>query len=211
MDSFTAFLVFFYGLQWGGSCPKESFKTSLKERGHDIYRKLREAGIGDRKAIFVGHSMGGLIIKQMLAEAQATGDDQFVANTRGIVFYSTPHNGSNVAKLNKTTKMLFFPTTEVQDLEPDSPALAILHQNFLDVVKRDGVKVVSFGEAVKTPYLGLDLALVSGESADPGCGEHYTINENHMNICKPKGKGSILYRKLANLIWDELEEMENTS
>ena len=56
------------------------------------------------------------------------------------------------------------------------------------------MKVISFGESVKTPYLGIDLALVSPESADPECGEHHTINENHMNICKPKGKGSILYR-----------------
>jgi len=200
-----------YLSQWGGSCPKESFKTSLKERGADIYQKLRDAGVGDRKVVFVGHSMGGLIIKQMLSEAQSRDDSQFVENTRGVVFYSTPHNGSNVAKLNKTTKMIFFPTTEVQDLEPDSPALQMLHQNFTDLVKTLKMKVISFGESVKTPYLGIDLALVSPESADPECGEHHTINENHMNICKPKGKGSILYRKLSNLIWDELEEDETTS
>ena len=54
-----------YLSQWGGSCPKESFKTSLKERGADIYQKLRDAGVGDRKVVFVGHSMGGLIIKQV--------------------------------------------------------------------------------------------------------------------------------------------------
>ena len=71
----------------------------------------------------------------MLSEAQSRDDSQFVENTRGVVFYSTPHNGSNVAKLNKTTKMIFFPTTEVQDLEPDSPALQMLHQNFTDLVK----------------------------------------------------------------------------
>ena len=75
------------------------------------------------------------IILQMLSEAQSRDDSQFVENTRGVVFYSTPHNGSNVAKLNKTTKMIFFPTTEVQDLEPDSPALQMLHQNFTDLVK----------------------------------------------------------------------------
>jgi len=197
-----------YLSQWGGSCPKESFKTSLKERGQDIYQKLRDCGVGDRKVVFVGHSMGGLIIKQMLVEAQSRNDNSFVENTRGVVFYSTPHNGSNVAKLNKTTKLLFFPTTEVQDLEPDSPALGSLHHNFVDLVRSLKVKVISFGEAVKTPYLGMDIALVSGESANPGCGEHFTISENHMNICKPKGKGSILYRKLANLIWDELDEIE---
>ena len=59
-----------YLSQWGGSCPKESFKTSLKERGADIYQKLRDAGVGDRKVVFVGHSMGGLIIKQVSVALQ---------------------------------------------------------------------------------------------------------------------------------------------
>jgi len=198
-----------YLSQWGNSCPKESFKnTSLQERSSDIYAKLRGCGVGDRPVVFVGHSMGGLIIKQMLMEAVASEDAEFVENTRGIVFYSTPHNGSEIANLNKPSKWLFSPSTEVQDLAPNSPALGLLHQNFLELVDSLKVKVISFGEAVKTPYLGLDMTMVSGESANPNCGEHITVPENHMNVCKPGGKSSILYRKLVNLVWDELDQLD---
>ena len=152
--------------------------------------------------------MGGLIIKQMLLQATEQDDADFVENTRGIIFYSTPHHGSDIAKINKATKLFFFPSTEVQELEANSPALGALHQSFLDLVKSVKMKIVSFGEALKTPYLGMDMTMVSMESADPGCGEHITIPENHMNICKPGGKHSILYRKLANMVWDELDQQE---
>ena len=45
-----------YLSQWGGSCPTQSFKQSLEERSEDMLRKLREAGVGNRPVIFVGHS-----------------------------------------------------------------------------------------------------------------------------------------------------------
>jgi hypothetical protein len=34
----------------------------------------------------------------------------------GVVFYSTPHGGSQIAKLNSVVKYIFFPTVEVQEL-----------------------------------------------------------------------------------------------
>jgi pimeloyl-ACP methyl ester carboxylesterase len=48
-----------YLSQWGNTCPKESFKTSLSDRSDDILQKLKNSGIGQRPVIFVGHSMGG--------------------------------------------------------------------------------------------------------------------------------------------------------
>ena len=64
-----------YLSQWGGSCPTQSFKQSLEERSEDMLRKLREAGVGNRPVIFVGHSVGGLIIKKMLTSAKDSEDE----------------------------------------------------------------------------------------------------------------------------------------
>ena len=199
-----------YLSQWGNSCPRESFKRTLNERSTEILAKLKDSGVGKRPVIFVGHSMGGLIIKRMLAESEENNDTDFVKNTKGIIFYSTPHNGTRVAKLNAGSKFLFFPSTEVQDLEANSPALHILHQSFLDLARKFQMKIISFGETAPTPYMGLDITFVPGESSNPGYGEHYLVGQNHMNICKPNGKGSILYRKLINLVWDELDKVHDT-
>ena len=79
-----------YISQWGGSCPTQNFKQSLSERSEDMLAKLQQAGAGRRQVIFVGHSMGRLIIKKMLCMAQDSDNDelkQLANNTKRVVFY----------------------------------------------------------------------------------------------------------------------------
>ena len=95
-----------------------------------------------------------LILTLFLFQAQAEQDYDFVKNTKGFMFLSTPHLGTSVAKLNYTTKFLFFPSTEVCDLEEDSPQLVDLNQNFVQLAKdRGDLKIVSLGESLPTPML----------------------------------------------------------
>lgn len=69
--------------------------------------RAEEDGIEpDRPIIFVGHSLGGLVIKQALITAreheniQNANDDyaNILKNTVGIIFLGTPHKGSDQAK-----------------------------------------------------------------------------------------------------------------
>ena len=144
---FLSFSVDTYISQWGNNCPQESFKTSLRDRSKEILDKLRQSGVGKRPVIFVGHSMGGLIAKQMMIQAQTEQDHDFVNNTKGIMFFSTPHQGSNVAKLNSIIRFFLFPSTEVQDLEAGSSQLMELNTNFLQLAnEKKDIKIVSFGE-----------------------------------------------------------------
>jgi len=195
-----------YASQWGNSCPKESFSTSLVDRSKDLLDKLRQCGIGQRPVIFVGHSMGGLVAKKMLLQAQAEQDHDFVKNTKGMMFYSTPHLGSSVAKLNSPTKFLFFPTTEVCDLEENSPQLLDLNQNFVHLAQDTKMRLVSFGESLPTPMFGIEMNFVGPKSANLGIGDHYQIKTNHMNICKPDSKDSIIYRKFLDLVIDVIDD-----
>ena len=51
----------------------------------DMLTSLMMAGVGSRPVIFVGHSMGGLIIKKMLLLAQSNERFQSVAaNTKAL-------------------------------------------------------------------------------------------------------------------------------
>lgn len=198
-----------YISQWGPTCPTQNFQRSLEERSEDLLDKLREAGVGTRPVIFVGHSMGGLIIKKMLVSAQNSGElalRRLAEKTKGVVFYSTPHFGSQIAKMNSVMKYFFFPSVEVQELEMDSPTLLDLNNFFKEFVVKFGTKVISFGEAIPCRQLGMDFTFVPVESSNPGVGEYFTVPFNHMDICKPLNRKSILFRKFYNLLWDAVDE-----
>jgi len=198
-----------YLSQWGGSCPRQSFKQSLEERSEDMLAALQAAGVGQRPVVFVGHSMGGLIIKKMLVTAQGSQDEtrrQLGENTKGVVFYSTPHRGSKMADLNSIVKYFFSPSVEVQELEADSPTLLELNSCFKTYVEKFKTKVISFGETLPTKQLGVEMTFVPPESSDPGVGEFYTVPFNHMDICKPSSRKSILFRKFYNLVWDTVDD-----
>ena len=115
-----------------------------------MLKKLQAAGVGQRPTVFVGHSMGGLIIKKMLVNAQNSDDEErkkFAENTKGIVFYSTPHKGSEIANLNMITKYFFSPSVEVQELNTDYPLLLELNNYFKGFVEKFKTKVEKIGKS----------------------------------------------------------------
>ena len=108
--------------------------------------------------------------------------------------------------MNSIIKYFFFPSIEVQELEMNNPALLSLNQEFKHFVSKFKTKVISFGETLPTRHLGVDLTFVPPESSNPGVGEFYPVPFNHMDICKPLSRKSILFRKFYNLVWDAVDE-----
>ncbi|KAL6752465.1 hypothetical protein V8C86DRAFT_2754006 [Haematococcus lacustris] len=99
----------------GESLPVEVTAVALAEA-------LRAAGCGQRPLVFVAHSMGGLLVKEMLARSLHAADQlqasslpnqasdpvgsaalaasaSLVTATRGVLFFATPHQGSGLAAL----------------------------------------------------------------------------------------------------------------
>ena len=56
------------------------------------------------------------------------------------------------------------------------------------------LKVISFGETLPTQHMGVNMTFVNPESSNPGVGDFYTVPFNHMDICKPSSRKSILFR-----------------
>lgn len=69
------------------------------------------AGVGTRPVVLVGHSLGGLVLKQTCLALQGMANgrdaddrrsaDAFLRNIKGMVFYATPHLGAHLADLAK--------------------------------------------------------------------------------------------------------------
>lgn len=193
---------------WGEELVDDKkLKLSIKQRAIDLFEQLKPACIGvDRPVIWVCHSMGGLIVKQMLVDSPT-----LLSNTRGIVFMSTPHLGSNIAKT--ASKFAFLkPSTEVIELSTNSKYLVELNQKFLaklglNEAAKNKMTVLNFLEKQPT-HLGFNFywETVPEMSANLGVGEFCLVeNYNHLNICKPKSRESVVYDKVKDLINDLIE------
>ncbi|XP_054018658.1 protein SERAC1 [Dryobates pubescens] len=193
---------------WKVKCPVEAHRKSIAYRSSELLDKLRAAGIGDRPVVWVSHSMGGLLVKKMLVDASKNPEmDKIINNTRGIIFYSVPHHGSQLAEYSINARYLLFPSVEVKELSKDSPALKELNDDFLSFAKDKKFSVLSFAETLPT-HIGsmLKLHVVPLESAQLGIGELIPVDVNHLNICKPKKKDAFLYQRTLKFIRDVLAQ-----
>ncbi|KAM7172431.1 protein SERAC1 [Macrochelys suwanniensis] len=191
---------------WKTKCPIEDHRKSIAYRSNELLNKLRAAGVGDRPLVWVSHSMGGLLVKKMLVDASKNPEmDKIVNNTRGIIFYSVPHHGSQLAEYSMNARYLFFPSVEVKELSTDSPALKELNDDFLSFAKDKKFPVLSFAETLPT-HIGsmIKLHVVPVDSANLGIGDLIPVEVNHLNICKPKKKDTFLYQYTVKFIQDAL-------
>ncbi|XP_057765943.1 uncharacterized protein LOC130986528 [Salvia miltiorrhiza] len=181
--------------QWSGA------SLPLQEVSSMLLEKLVAAGIGDRPVIFVTHSMGGLVVKQMLHQAKAENNDNFVNNTVGIVFYSCPHFGSKLADMPWRMGLVLRPAPTIGELRSGSPRLTELNDFVRRLYKKKLIDVLSFCETKVTPIVegyggwAFRMEIVPMESAYPGFGELVVLDStDHVNSCKPLSRADPSYK-----------------
>ncbi|ELU05994.1 hypothetical protein CAPTEDRAFT_73042, partial [Capitella teleta] len=194
---------------WSTACPYDHAERTLRARSLILLNKLREAGVGERPIIWIGHSMGGLLIKSILAQSEA---EQITKATKGIIFFSVPHRGSDMASwaADSTRKYILFPSVEVRELIRGSTELLRLHSLFKKVVSTYDISVLSFGEGLplnislrKNGVEWIQTLLVPPESSNPDIGTFKLMeDQNHLTICKPASRSSALYRNILSFIFD---------
>ncbi|XP_050512119.1 protein SERAC1 isoform X4 [Diabrotica virgifera virgifera] len=198
---------------WTPICPSSKAKFTLDERSFDLTQKLLETGVGRKPIVWVTHSMGGLIVKNMLwksFESEVPAIRNICLNTKAVIFYSTPHNGSTLANLSQATALLLWPSVEVQELRENSPQLKKIHEKFLDIVKAVPMKIVTFVETKATVVTAMkfNFLLVKPDSGYPGVGEYFEIPQDHLGICKPLTKHSFLYQKVVHTLKEVMKQTE---
>ncbi|KAK1277228.1 hypothetical protein QJS04_geneDACA017175 [Acorus gramineus] len=172
--------------QWSGA------SLPLQEVSSVLLKKLVAAGIGDRPVVFITHSMGGLIVKEMLYEARENNIDNFVNNTIGVVFYSCPHFGSRLADMPWRMGYVLRPAPSIWELRSGSPRLVELNDFLRHLHNKRLLEVLSFSETKVTPIVegyggwAIRMEIVPIESAYPGFGELVVLDgTDHINSCKP--------------------------
>ncbi|GFY48931.1 protein SERAC1 [Trichonephila inaurata madagascariensis] len=189
--------------KWRANCPEEEERDGLDAKANYLLHKLISSNVGKRPIVWVTHSMGGLLVKQILVEAAASKERKVNAiaqNTTGVVFFSVPHKGSDLVKLFQSIPYILQPSIDMKHLQKGSEKLLSLHENFKNFVHQNHIHVLSFGELKKSKW-GLTYSmLVTEDSSDPGLGEFYALPLDHLSTCKPESRESKVYEKTVEFL-----------
>uniref|UniRef100_A0A1J3D2G9 Protein SERAC1 n=1 Tax=Noccaea caerulescens TaxID=107243 RepID=A0A1J3D2G9_NOCCA len=187
--------------EWSGAT------LPLQEVSSVILEKLVSAGIGERPVVFVTHSMGGLVVKQILHKAKEEKLDKLVNNTAGVVFYSCPHFGSKLADMPWRMGLVLRPAPSIGELRSGSPRLVELNDLLRQLHKKGFLEVLSFCETKVTPIVegyggwAFRMEIVPIESAYPGFGELVVLEStDHINSCKPLSRSDPSYTEALQFL-----------
>ncbi|UMP07136.1 AAA family ATPase [Amycolatopsis sp. EV170708-02-1] len=171
----------------------------IQDRAVNVLAALQNVGVGERPLVFVTHSMGGLLAKQMLRHADSSSTfASFAAMARGVVFLATPHTGADMAKVLTGLKTVLRTTAAGKDLARNAAHLRDLNVWYRHWVFKTGIVSLAFFEANKT----LSVQVVDAGSADPGVAgaDPIAIDADHFTISKPAGRGSVVYGQVQRFL-----------
>lgn len=186
----------------------------LADLGEALFTALQvEPGLRGGRLVLVGHSLGGLVIKSGMTQAQALGDPQrltLLERIAGVVFVGTPHQGSSLATVADKLRFILRTNPQVSNMVNDDAWLKLLNAQFrsLHAQRSFGVRVFfeTKGLFVGRRILGLAIGrrqlIVDRNSSDPGiAGVVPTgIEGDHIEIAKPKSRRELAHKALLEFL-----------
>jgi hypothetical protein len=172
----------------------------LSDRAMNVLAALDAAGIGARPLCFLTHSMGGLLVKQLLRHAVDLAKEysHIARSTRGVVFFSTPHAGSGVATLLTYIALFLRTTIAMEELQAHEPRLRELNLWYRS--NADGLDIASkvFYETKETK----GVLVVNATSADPGLTgvSPIPVDTDHLQVCHPDSPEDFRYRQVVRFL-----------
>ncbi|MFB9925473.1 tetratricopeptide repeat protein [Amycolatopsis halotolerans] len=172
----------------------------VPDRAVNLMAQLRNAGLGERPLCFVTHSMGGLLVKEILLHAAESRTDFacFAKAATGVVFLSTPHTGSGLARAVDALGVLYRGTPAVEDLRRNGAYLRQLNDRYRDWADETGIANLVFFETRLTRR----VRVVDEASANPGLPRvrPIPVDADHVGICKPEDRESLVYGQVKRFV-----------
>ena len=175
---------------------------SLVDRARGVLDYLDANDVGTRPIVFVVHSLGGLVAKQLLRLSKDAGpghpSHSVFQNTRGIVFFATPHAGSHLAGYLDTLRLIARRSKAAADLKFNDVHLRDLDAWFRNVARPMGLRIKVYAETSKTN----GVLVVDQVSSDPGIEGVYPVpfDADHVSICKLNDTGDPRFKQTLRLV-----------
>jgi pimeloyl-ACP methyl ester carboxylesterase len=197
------------------SAPKFKFNNSgmgIPDHATNILEHiLKITELSEGEIIFVSHSLGGLITKQILRIANdqtaRAAAQEFLGRISGVAFLATPHLGSDISSLGNQLiprvimrgLALLKPSIAAASLSRNDPYLRELNTWYREWVSSRIIRHLVLTET-ESMYGVIDV--VKQDSADPGLDgvRAIPIEASHENICKPVNKEDDIYIQVKGFV-----------
>ncbi|RSL42482.1 hypothetical protein CEP54_015468 [Fusarium duplospermum] len=187
-------------------------KNSVFSHSKDFLFALERKHLKDRPLIFLAHSLGGIVAKEMLALSSTSQSDELsniVKSTTAVIFLGTPHRGSpDLSALGTWAKSVLsglrFQTNSaiLDTLGLKTTDLERSQEAFSGLWFKHGFRVKTFQEGYGLTNINLGVfgnKVVPDTSSligDPR--EHAeTLQTNHMEMCRFSGRGDPNFVKVV--------------
>ncbi|TVY49381.1 Protein SERAC1 [Lachnellula occidentalis] len=191
--------------------------AGIVEHARDLLRCLVEMREGrdetKRPLIFIGHSLGGLVIKQALiiAERERRYYKHIYQSTGGVIFFGTPHQGSSMADIGTTVARIASTLTHkpdpelLQSLKKGNHILETLTEKFREHHKAKPYDIVSFYETrvmrgFKTLIVEIPSALLTPPGETPTYEEQIPVDATHRDMCRFSSNEDKTYKTAVRCI-----------
>ncbi|KAH8666069.1 hypothetical protein BGZ61DRAFT_461584 [Ilyonectria robusta] len=190
-------------------------KSSIFSHSKDFMFALSRDRVSDRPLLFVAHSLGGIVVKEMLARSSISTESNFkniVESTAAIIFLGTPHRGSpdlsalgewarsflSILRMETTSAILDTLGLKTTDLERAQESFSGLWQQYDFRVKtfQEGLSLMGVNLGVLGNKVVPDSSSLIGDQR-----EHAeTLQANHLDMCRYTGADDPNYLKVAGEI-----------
>lgn len=167
--------------------------------------------------ILIGHSFGGLVIKQALTMGQETPSTvNFLPSVIGVIFVGTPHQGSQLASFTLPMSRLFqLPGALLSRLSVGSKYLVQLNETFQKFLETSTISLVSFYELKPTKYgfgwLSIPIFTASKSTTSISRGKCMGMNSNHSYMVKYASRDDPNYQQMLQAIRELAQQQLGTS
>jgi len=198
--------------------------SHLVDLGEALFAAVQvEKDLRDRRIILVGHSLGGLVIKSGMTQAQALQDQARLAlleKIAGVVFVGTPHHGSNLATIADILRTLARTNPQVINMVRNDAWLKLLNDQFRALHNQRNFEVLVFSESksiligrrIFSLRFGRRQLIVDRNSSDPGLAGVFprSIEADHFEIAKPKSREAPIHKMLVAFLESIASGPENS-